>query len=84
MVRPWPDQPVWLLRLRMSLEAFHTRKLQPGKALSLFLQDLKQKLCHAMPCVTGAVREQLLPRVYNNRRGGECLTLDITRTNTLR
>ena len=43
-----------------SLEAFHTRKLQPGEALSLFLQDLKQKLQHAMPDVTGAAREQLL------------------------
>ena len=27
-----------------SLEVFHTRKLQPGEALSLFVQDLKQKL----------------------------------------
>ena len=26
----------------------------------------------------------IVPRVYNNRRGGECLTLDITRTDTLR
>ena len=32
-----------------SLEAFHTQKLQPGKALSLFIQDLKQKFLHAMP-----------------------------------
>ena len=44
----------------LSLEVFHTRKLQPGEALSLFLQDLKQKLHHAMPDVTGAAREQLL------------------------
>ena len=43
-----------------SLEAFHTQKLQPGEALSLFLQDLKQKLQHAMSDVTGAAREQLL------------------------
>ena len=43
-----------------SLEAFHTRKLQPGEALSLFLQDLKQKFQLAMPDVTGAAREQLL------------------------
>ena len=42
------------------LEAFHTWKLQPGEALSLFLQDLKQKLQHAMPNVTGAARERLL------------------------
>ena len=44
-----------------SLEAFHTRKLQPDEALSLLLQDLKQKLHHAMPDVTGAAKEQLLP-----------------------
>ena len=43
-----------------SLEAFHTRKLQPGEALSLFLQDLKQKLHHAMPDVTGTAKKQLL------------------------
>ena len=43
-----------------SLEEFHTWKLQPGEALSLFLQDLKQKFQLAMPDVTGAAREQLL------------------------
>ena len=36
-----------------SLESFHTRKLHPGEALSLFLQDLKQKLQHAMPGIDG-------------------------------
>ena len=43
-----------------SLEAFHTWKLQPGEALSLFVQDLKQKLLHAMPDISGPAREQLL------------------------
>ena len=43
-----------------SLEAFHTRKLQPGKALSLFVQDLKQKPQQAMPDVGGTARDQLL------------------------
>ena len=43
-----------------SLEAFHTWKLQPGEALSLFVQDLKQKLQQAMPDVGGAARDQLL------------------------
>ena len=43
-----------------SLEAFHTRKLQPGEALSLFVQDLKQKLQHAMPDIGNAARNQLL------------------------
>ena len=43
-----------------SLEAFHTRKLQPGEALSLFVQDLKQKLLHAMPDISAPAREQLL------------------------
>jgi len=43
-----------------SLEAFHTRKLQPGEALSLFIQDLKQKLQYAMPDLAAPAREQLL------------------------
>ena len=43
-----------------SLETFHTQKLQPGEALSLFVQDLKQKLQQAMPDVGGAARDQLL------------------------
>ena len=43
-----------------SLEAFHTWKLQPGEALSLFVQDLKQKLQHAMPDIGNAARNQLL------------------------
>ena len=42
-----------------SLEAFHTRKLHPDEALSLFLQDLKQMLHHLM-LVFLAAREQLL------------------------
>ena len=37
-----------------------TRKLQPGEALSPFVQDLKQKLQHAMPDITSAARNQLL------------------------
>ena len=36
-----------------SLEVFHTRKLQPGKALFLFVQDLKQMLKYAMPEIDG-------------------------------
>ena len=50
-----------------SSEAFHTQKLQPhGKVLSLFLQDLKQKLQHAMPnvCMWSVIRphrEELQP-----------------------
>ena len=43
-----------------SLKAFHTRKLQPGEALSLFVQDLKEKLQHAMPDISSATRNQLL------------------------
>ena len=43
-----------------SLEAFHTRKLQSGEALSLFVQDLKQTLEYAMPEIDGSAREQLL------------------------
>ena len=43
-----------------SLEAFHTQKLQPGEALSLFLQDLRQKLFHAMPDIDRPARDQLL------------------------
>ena len=39
---------------------FHTRKLQSGKALSLFVQDLKHKLQHAMPDISSATRNQLL------------------------
>ena len=43
-----------------SLEAFHKRKLRPGEALSMFLQDLKQMLLHAMPNIDGEARNQLL------------------------
>ena len=43
-----------------SLEAFHKRKLRPGEALSMFLQDLKQMLLHAMPNIDGEPRNQLL------------------------
>jgi len=42
-----------------SLEPFHTWKLQPGEALSLFLQDLRQKLFHTMPDIDGPARDQL-------------------------
>jgi len=34
--------------------------LQPGEALSLFLQDLRQKLFHAMPDIDRPARDQLL------------------------
>ena len=43
-----------------SLEAFHKRKLRPGEALSMFLQDLKQMLLHAMPNIDETARNQLL------------------------
>ena len=43
-----------------SLEVFQTWRLKPGKALSLFLQDSKQKLQHAMPDISCAARNQLL------------------------
>ena len=43
-----------------SLEAFHKRKLRPREALSMFLQDLKQMLFHAMRNIDGTSRNQLL------------------------
>ena len=43
-----------------SLEAFHKRKLRPEEALSMFLQDLKQMLLHAMQNIDGTSRNQLL------------------------
>ena len=42
------------------LEAFHTWKLLAGEALSLLVQDLKQKLQYAMPDISSAARNQLL------------------------
>ena len=44
----------------VSLDEFHLRKMYPGKALPLFLHDLKQLLDQAMPKLEIKAREQLL------------------------
>ena len=43
-----------------SLEDFHSRKLHPGEALSVFLHELKSLLEQAMPDLDAQTRKQLL------------------------
>ena len=44
----------------VSLEAFHSRKLRPGEALSVFVHELKKLLDQAMPGLDATARDQLL------------------------
>ena len=44
----------------VSLDVFHSRVLQPGEALAVFLHDLKRLLAQAMPNLESATRDQLL------------------------
>ena len=44
----------------ISLDAFHSRKLRPGEALSVFVHELKKLLDLAMPDLDDAARDRLL------------------------
>ena len=43
----------------VSLDDFHRRKLRPGKAISLYVHDLRKLLSHALPDTAQAAKEPL-------------------------
>ncbi|KAL5503384.1 hypothetical protein EMCRGX_G010323 [Ephydatia muelleri] len=44
----------------VTLDKFHNRRLLPGEALSVFVDDLKKLLSHAMPGIEANAKDQLL------------------------
>ena len=44
----------------VSLDTFHSRKLRPGEALSVFVHEFKKLLDLAMPDLDAAARDRLL------------------------
>jgi len=70
------------------LDNFHCRKLRPGKAISLYVHDLRKLLTHALPDMEQAAKEALLLHQFlvripeaiakQLRASGKVTTLDAT------